>query len=109
MSTIAEQLMTSSPPVVALRSEPFTIAEIDAHSDAGRIWATIEAMKAKAKSDMDEAEGGYSQDEVDNARAEGFCDAIINVDIRIRKLLQEHRGAISETLARKIKALTERL
>ncbi len=46
MTTIAEQLMTAAPPVSAYSAEPFTIAEMDAHPDAARIWATIEAMKA---------------------------------------------------------------
>lgn len=46
MTSVADQLMTATPPVSAYRAEPFTIAELDAHPDAGRIWATLQAMKA---------------------------------------------------------------
>lgn len=51
MTTIADQIMTASPPVVALRSQPFSIAELDAHPDAGRIWAALEAAVAAARAE----------------------------------------------------------
>lgn len=46
----------NSPPPAALRSEPMTLAEIDAHPDSARIWATIIAMRAEVESLTDEAE-----------------------------------------------------
>lgn len=36
---------TPSAPVEALAAEPLSVAEIDAHPDSARIWATILAMR----------------------------------------------------------------
>ena len=36
---------TNSPPPPALRANPYTVDEIDAHPDRARIWATIIAMR----------------------------------------------------------------
>lgn len=38
-----------SPPASAYGAEPFTAAELDAHPDRDRIWATIRAMRADAE------------------------------------------------------------
>ena len=61
MTTIAAQIMTASPPVAALRAEPFTLSEMDTHPDAARIWATMEAVKAKL---WEAYENGYELGEV---------------------------------------------
>lgn len=45
----------NSPPPAALRSEPMTLAEIDAHPDSARIWATIISLRAEAETLTDEA------------------------------------------------------
>lgn len=37
----------STPPPEAYRAEPFTVSEIDAHPDAARLWATVQAMRAE--------------------------------------------------------------
>lgn len=36
---------SASPPPAALVADPLTIAEIDAHPDSARLWATILAMR----------------------------------------------------------------
>ena len=46
----------NSPPPAALRAEPMTLAEIDAHPDSARIWATIIAMRADHTAAVDSAE-----------------------------------------------------
>jgi len=52
----ADQIMTASPHPAVWRSDPYTIAEIDTHHDAGRIWATLEAMKASISAEVADAE-----------------------------------------------------
>lgn len=44
-----------SPPAVAYGAEPYSVAEIDAHPDAARIWATIRAVRAEAEELCDDA------------------------------------------------------
>lgn len=39
-------------PLGAIHAEPFSAAEIDAHPDCGRIWATIEAVKRELTEDL---------------------------------------------------------
>lgn len=36
-----------SPPASAYGAEPFTVAELDAHPDRDRIWATLRALRAE--------------------------------------------------------------
>lgn len=50
---IGEQLLEASPCVGALRVQPMTIDEIDAHPDAARIWATIVALRGTFEDDED--------------------------------------------------------
>ena len=38
---------TISPPASAYKAEPFTVAEMDAHPDRDRIWATLLALRAE--------------------------------------------------------------
>ena len=47
---------TISPPSSAYRAEPFTVAELDAHPDRDRIWATLRALRAEHKAAV---EGAY--------------------------------------------------
>lgn len=41
-------MIDASPSVKSLCACPYSIAELDAHPDSARIWATIEALKAEA-------------------------------------------------------------
>ncbi len=112
MTTIAEQLMTATPPVSAYRAKPFTIAEMDAHPDAGRIWATIEAMKGHVETAVDE-EGREVDDEIYEAKEagkdEGYESAIEGVGARIGALMRKYEGDLSDKLGRDILALTDNL
>lgn len=47
---------TISPPASAYGAEPLTVAEIDAHPDAARIWATIRALRAEHEAVCDDYE-----------------------------------------------------
>lgn len=47
---------TNSPPPAALRAEPMTVAEIDAHPDGARIWATIGALREDHEAVCDDYE-----------------------------------------------------
>lgn len=40
-------LLDHEPSVGAYRAAPYTIAEIDAHPDADRIWSTILSLRAE--------------------------------------------------------------
>lgn len=112
MTTIAHQLMTATPPVSAYRAEPFTIAELDSHPDAGRIWATIQAMKDRVDVMAEETDREVD-DEIDEAKEagkdEGYEAALEDVDARIGSLLRKYGGDLSDKLERDILALTDNL
>lgn len=42
-------------PVAAYKAEPFSVAELDAHQDAARVWATVRAMRAEFEIALAEA------------------------------------------------------
>ena len=46
---------TISPPASAYRAEPFSVAELDAHPDRDRIWATLRALRAEHKAAVEDA------------------------------------------------------
>lgn len=46
----------TSIPAVAYGAQPYSVAEIDAHPDRARIWATIRAMRADHEAVCDEYE-----------------------------------------------------
>lgn len=51
-----------SPPAAAYGAEPFTVAELDAHPDRDRIWATLRALRAEHEAAVEQAgEDGYRQ------------------------------------------------
>lgn len=62
-------LLTASPCIEAYRAEPLSIAEIDAHPDSARIWATIRAMQGVVEDLRQEAYEAKSDfdDELDDA------------------------------------------
>ena len=49
---------TPSAPVEALAAEPLSVAEIDAHPDSARIWATILALRAEHERLVEDACSG---------------------------------------------------
>jgi hypothetical protein len=76
-----------------------TIAEIDAHPDADRIWATIAAMRKHVEDEIERREDEIREDAADDERDEcksNLCDAIT-------MLLEQEQ--VSENLERKIRAL----
>lgn len=54
-------LLTASPSVGSICLDPMSTAEIDAHPDCDRIWATITATKAAA---VEQAERGQADPDV---------------------------------------------
>ena len=107
-----DDILTASPPPEAYRAQPMTVAELDAHPDAARLWATIKAITDWAEG---EREAGYekgaedteAENEAakDDARADAIeeCENVLSYNIR--KLLRKYDGAISEKLAADIEAL----
>lgn len=44
-----------SPSVGSIHAQPMTAAEIDAHPDGDRIWATITALRSEQREDFEDA------------------------------------------------------
>lgn len=44
-----------SPSIGSIHAQPMTAAEIDAHPDGDRIWATITALRDEHQEDFDDA------------------------------------------------------
>ena len=82
---IAEELMTASPSVGAIKALPMEIAEIDAHPDRDRIWATIAAVRKEAERQADEAE---SRAAMQAQRLEGAEDSARLAHEAIRAAIQ---------------------
>lgn len=108
MKHLDPSILTAGVPVSALRAEPMSTAEIDAHPDAARIWATIRCLRDLRQEGYDE---GYAdaEDEFGGEKDGSYDDAVSDVDDRIHALLREMEGDISEGLSAKILALTEGL
>jgi len=96
---MTHDLMTASPSVAAWRCDPMTVSEIDAHPDAGRIWATIVAMRDACQEEIEAEAENHHDDGWNNAKDN--CRATINYEIDI--LLQNEQ--VSDTLAAKIRAI----
>ena len=77
-------IMTLSPPVGALRQQPMAVAEIDAHPDRDRIWATIMAVRADADDLVAAAEW-----RADNAEEDGRDDERFRIVRRLEAALRE--------------------
>jgi hypothetical protein len=45
MKHLDPSILTAGIPTSAVRAEPMTTAEIDAHPDSARIWATVQAIR----------------------------------------------------------------
>lgn len=45
MKHLDPSILTAGIPVCAMQVEPLSTAEIDAHPDSARIWATIQAIR----------------------------------------------------------------
>jgi hypothetical protein len=92
-------LLTASPSVGSWFHSPMTIAEIDAHPDADRIWATIEAMQNHVENEIERREEVIREDAADDERDK--CRS--NLSDAITMLLEQEQ--VSESLAQKIRAL----
>ena len=73
-------ILTAIPSVGSYRYEPMTAAEIDAHPDCDRIWATVAALNAVRDDDvqdMFDRQNAYEYDDEDlgNAVAEALNGA----------------------------------
>ena len=81
-------VMTLSPTVGSLRAAPLSVAEIDAHPDADRIWATISAMRAEFEGDKSESYDAGREDakaDEDGAFNEGRSRCADDLDDCLRK------------------------
>lgn len=87
-------LLTASPCVEAWRAEPLSIAEIDAHPDSARIWATIKAMQGVVE-DIREEASDDAVGEVEAAREEAEEEAWDECRDRIAKELARIGDRIS--------------
>ena len=92
-------LLTASPSVGSWRHSPMTIAEIDAHPDADRIWATIAAMRKHVEDEIERQREEIREDAAGDERDE--CKSKLSDAITI--LLEQEQS--SESLAQKIRAL----
>ena len=93
-------LFSASPSVGSWRCDPMTIAEIDAHPDADRIWATIRAMIDATDAKIDEAvaeeTAGY-EDAFEDAEAQVRAKAIRDCLDQIASIIEDF--AVSDNLA----------
>lgn len=87
-------ILTASPCVAAYRVEPLSIAEIDAHPDSARIWATIKAMQG-AVDDARQEMLDDAEDDVEEAREEAEEEAWDECRDRIAKELARIGDRIS--------------
>jgi hypothetical protein len=81
-------ILTASPSVGAWKHQPMTVAEVDAHPDADRIWATIKAMQDGVKSLVEEGvddvlSGG---DEYSRGYDAGVKDAKAKASARMKRM-----------------------
>jgi hypothetical protein len=78
-----------------------TIAEIDAHPDADRIWATIAAMQKHVK---DEIERQREEIEIE-AYNDGLTECAKSLEYNIEFLMDKHADKISPELKTAIEEL----
>lgn len=77
-------LFDATPSPGSWKYEPMTVAEIDAHPDADRIWATIKEIRGLAEARADAAIEAAEDDARDEGIAEGesnereFCREKLN-------------------------------
>lgn len=79
-------VLTASPSVGAWRCDPFSIAEIDAHPDRDRIWATIAAAAAAAGELADRANDGLDV-AIEEAREDAIEEAASDVGRAVTRLV----------------------
>ncbi len=98
------ELLTASPSVGSYRCGPMSVAEIDGHPDADRIWATIVHLRKIAD---DAAEAAIA--EADSDAADDLDDA---VDAERRNIGDRLLGVLSGSdaeIVAKVKRLAESL
>lgn len=48
------RLALATLPAIAYATDPLSVSEMDAHSDAARLWATIERVREEMREEMEE-------------------------------------------------------
>lgn len=95
-------LMTVRPSLECYRADPMSAAEIDAHPDSGRIWATMMAIREQAARDI--------EDDLDldgEGLDEAYDDGRNNAMGQVRAIINDSRENDSaENVVRKILSLT---
>ncbi|QAX31286.1 hypothetical protein [Leisingera sp. NJS204] len=91
----------TNPPPAALSAEPYSIAELDAHQDADRIWATVLGMRRSheaelsnvedtAESDLEAALKGRDDDLQDKEdQIEDLADKVLELETQNSELEAE--------------------
>jgi hypothetical protein len=82
-----------------------TIAEIDAHPDADRIWATIAAMQKHVGDEIERREDEIRDDARELGREEAADDCEYELRRNVDALLKDHADKISPELKTAIEAL----
>ena len=102
-----ESLLRASPPPTAWRHGPMTVADIDAHHDGARIWATVKAITEWAAG---ENEAGYergvsdsedlAEDAVEDAVEKARDECIDEVADMVSAIIAKHEltGELAESL-----------
>ncbi len=86
-------ILTASPCAEAWRAEPLSIAEIDAHPDSARIWATIKEM----------------QGAVEDARQEASDDAVGEVEAAREEAEEEAWDECRDRIAKELARIGDRI
>ena len=92
-------IIDASPSVGAYRCDPMTAADIDAHPDRDRIWATIAALRANVAVDADKALDDAIEDGAEKARdaaTEATQDTLDDCRARLKSALDKIDARISE-------------
>jgi hypothetical protein len=82
-----------------------TIAEIDAHPDADRIWATIAAMQKHVGDEIERREEEIREDSREFGRAEAANDCEYELRKGVDALLKDYADKISPELKTAIEEL----
>ncbi len=82
-------LLDARPPVAALRARPMSVAEIDAHPDAARIWATIAALRQERHAAVEESQMDVDADEIRS-------DALSEAEKALERLLEDNPSATAK-------------
>lgn len=88
-------LLDASPSVGAWRCEPMSIAEIDAHPDRDRIWATLMKIRREVDALIEEEIGDEDEDDT---LEDGYAAARENLQAELAEIGDD----LSEGMAKRI-------